>query len=181
MSTIPEIFRNFEDVASTWIQELERYTPEQFLRKPSLEEWSIGQVYRHLLQSANDMQLRNMEECLAGNGTPSTAGRTPAAESIFATGSLPPIQIKVPPSPYYTPRQPESLQSVRREMEHLIDVMRSASERVPGHDPTMTIAHPALGPLNAGEWYWMVAMHFHHHLRQKERLDAWLAEPAMAV
>jgi len=34
--------------------------------------------------------------------------------------------------------------------------------------------HPAFGYLNAREWYQIIPMHFHHHLRQKSRLDKFL-------
>jgi hypothetical protein len=37
-------------------------------------------------------------------------------------------------------------------------------------------AHPAFGFLNAREWFHLIEMHFRHHLRQKKRLDRFLAQ-----
>ncbi|ANF98581.1 hypothetical protein AR543_01655 [Paenibacillus bovis] len=45
-------------------QELDRYTLEQLTRQPSVEEWSLGQMYQHLIASALYMQLGNMEKCI---------------------------------------------------------------------------------------------------------------------
>jgi hypothetical protein len=36
--------------------------------------------------------------------------------------------------------------------------------------------HPGLHYLSAREWLQFSEMHFRHHLRQKERLDAFLAD-----
>lgn len=175
MSRAEESFKAFEKVVEQWRMALDDYTPEQFTLKPSEEEWSVGQVYVHLLQSAHFMQLRNAEECLAGNGARSETGRNANGDGVFAANALPPIQIKVPASPAYTPRQPESIGELRAQLDALTDTMRSLAGRMAGFDPEIRLSHPGLGLLNAEEWYLLVEMHFRHHLHQKGRLDAWLA------
>ncbi|WP_017813424.1 DinB family protein [Paenibacillus shenyangensis] len=77
-------------------QELNRYTLEQLTRQPSAEEWSLGQMYQHLIASALYMQLGNMDKCIrryeqdlqqesAMHGA--YPEHTAAAESDFAAGS----------------------------------------------------------------------------------------------
>ncbi len=175
MSRAEESFKAFEKVVAEWRTALDDYTPEQFALKPSAEEWSIGQVYAHLLQTAHFMQLRNAGECLAGNGARSATGHNANGEGVFAANAFPPIQIKVPASPGYTPRQPEGIEGLREELDALTETMRSFAGRIAGFDPEVRLSHPGLGLLNAEEWYLMVEMHFRHHLHQKRRLDAWLA------
>jgi hypothetical protein len=42
-----------------------------------------------------------------------------------------------------------------------------------------TVAHPRLGGLNAWEWFWLIEMHYRHHLHQQQRLEeAWTYEHA---
>ncbi|MFD1884912.1 DinB family protein [Paenibacillus wenxiniae] len=42
-----------------------------------------------------------------------------------------------------------------------------------------TVAHPRLGGLNAWEWFWLIEMHYRHHLHQQQRLEeAWAYEHA---
>ncbi len=43
--------KKFEELATYYIEELERYSIEQFRTKPSSEEWSLGQMYSHLIAS----------------------------------------------------------------------------------------------------------------------------------
>ena len=53
---------NFEELAAYYIEELERYSIEQFRTKPSSEEWSLGQMYNHLIASTY-MQLDAIAKC----------------------------------------------------------------------------------------------------------------------
>ncbi|MFA6542419.1 MAG: DinB family protein, partial [Bacteroidota bacterium] len=59
-----------------WLTSLETYTEEQLLRKPSDEEWSLGQVYNHLINSALLFHLKQIELCAAGKGTVKADGKT---------------------------------------------------------------------------------------------------------
>ncbi|TGU55076.1 DinB family protein, partial [Mesorhizobium sp. M00.F.Ca.ET.186.01.1.1] len=54
-----EIMHSMQQVTDLYIQELEAFDMDRLLQKPSEEEWSIGQMYQHLIQSALYMQLAN--------------------------------------------------------------------------------------------------------------------------
>lgn len=189
-----ETLRRFEDTVNGYIQELEGFSLEQLLWKPAEDEWSLGQMYMHLILSSQFMQLRNAELCLAPNGAPvdSPAGKTEQGEQLFKAGSFPPVRIQVPPSPQYTPPQPDSKEQIAG---GLRDTVRRMTEIEPklaaAFDPAVqamsepdksaafalahnTVAHPRLGGLNALEWFQLIEMHYRHHLLQKQRLvDAW--------
>lgn len=113
------------------------------------------------------MQLRNAALCLEPGGSPevSRAGKTKPGEDLFQTGSFPPDRIRVPPSPQYTPSQPES-------KEQLVDGLRDTVRRMveieakiasefdpvtqarlePGKEIVRnTVLHPRFGGLNALE------------------------------
>jgi hypothetical protein len=70
----------------------------------------------------------------------------------------------VPPSPEYTPHAISrdaariGLIAVRA---HIVEL----APRIGDADPRMTVRHPALGDLNAPEWFALGAMHLRHHLR----------------
>lgn len=105
-----EALRKFEEIANHYIHELNNFSMEQLLRQPSEVEWSLGQMYQHLINSALYMHLRNMEHCMTqGEGSAaSTTEKTRDGAAIFDQGSFPPIRIQVPPSPQYTPEQPDN-------------------------------------------------------------------------
>lgn len=174
-----QLLLHVEESVKQIVEELEHYSMEQLTRKPSEEEWSLGQVYMHLIRSALYMQLRQVEVCR--DMTAEVAGanqqeKSQQGELVFAAGSIPPIRIKVPASPEYTPPQPaskeeikEGMQAVLQRMEELASVIVS----IPEHHKTM---HPGFGYLSAKEWYMLVDMHFRHHVLQRERLAEFLQE-----
>lgn len=190
-----EILRKFEDTVSGYLQELDRFTLEQLLWKPTADEWSLGQMYMHLIQSAQFMQLRNVALCLSPKDDPavSSTRKTKQGENLFAAGSFPPDRIHVPASPQYTPTQPGSKEqladglrdTVRRMVEiepavaSAVDQMTPAQVETGYEAPVHLVDHPRLGGLNALEWFCLVEMHYRHHLHQKKRLDdAWIGRAA---
>lgn len=178
MKSPSKIFSQFESFAQQWINELDRYTEEQFLRKPSEDEWSLGQVYVHLIQSTKFFHLKQIELCATNRGTIKHGGKKIPGIITYTIGMIPPRRIKVPPSPQYTPKQPSNKEEVAALLHDVIPIMKNAIQHVEKASLSQKIKHPGLGYLNAREWYQLIAMHYHHHLRQKSRLDKFLGVPS---
>jgi hypothetical protein len=175
MRSTTEALQAFEQSVERYIDELNHFSTEQLLAKPSEEEWSIGQMYVHLIRSAQYMHLRNVDQCIAGSEAVSvgTGVKTENGKAVFALGSFPPIRIRVPASPQYTPQQPDN-------KEQLIAGLQDVVERMKRTEPTLvqapqenTVAHPNFGALNAVEWFLLIEMHYRHHFLQLERLKAY--------
>ncbi|MBW7477159.1 DinB family protein [Paenibacillus oenotherae] len=167
-----EALKRLEDHVVYYLHELEGFSIEQLQRKPSEDEWSLGQMYQHLINSALHMHLRNIEQCMtqSGDASASPAEQTKDGAAIFEQGGFPPIRIQVPASPQYTPGQPES-------KEQLILGLNSVVQRMKEIEPTLekapsnsTVSHPRFGALHAKEWYLLIEMHYRHHLLQLTRL-----------
>ncbi len=165
-----DTLRTFEEVAGYYIAELDNYSPEKFRRKPSAEEWSLSQLYNHLIMAAFHMQIKAIEECELGRSV-SDGEKTEAGAAVFAAGAFPPIKIKVPTRPGYTPDYSTDKQEIKERMLQVIDEMRNVERRLASIPADRKIEHPAFGCLNAVEWFQLVPMHFTHHLRQKEALE----------
>lgn len=71
--------------------------------------------------------------------------------AAFRVGSLPSDRIQVPPSPQYTPRQPESKEEIKAGMQDIIARMRFIAPTLDDIPLENTIEHPGLGYLNAKE------------------------------
>ncbi|BAU28739.1 DinB family protein [Aneurinibacillus soli] len=173
-----ESLRQFEEISTTYLQELDHFGLEQLTRKPAESEWSLGQMYMHLINSALYMQLRNVEACRnqIGQHVSTVEEKTENGEAIFAQGSFPPIRIQVPSSKEYTPLQPESKEQIGTGLKRVLDQMRELEPTLDAIPLAYTARHPRLGALHAKEWYMLVEMHYRHHLRQKERIETWLME-----
>lgn len=190
-----ETLRNFEQTVENYIRELDRFGMEQLTWVPEEGEWSLGQMYMHLVLATQHMQLRNARLCLEPNGSPavsSSGEKTEAGLAVFASGSFPPERVRVPPSPQYTPPQPGSKEQIVQGLREAVRLMREIEPELaavfapaiqapstPGSASATgaalnTVAHPRLGGLNALEWFRLVEMHYRHHLLQKRRLEeAW--------
>lgn len=167
-----EVVSGVKVETESYLQEVERLSMDQIVSQPSPDEWSIGQMMIHLMNSGRFMQLRNVEACRDATHPDVHVGgcKTEKGEVVFNSGSFPAIRIQVPPSPQYTPAQPKTKEEIRDGMEDLIKRM----ERIA---PTLTeipldhkIEHPGFGYLNATEWFQLIEMHYRHHQHQLARL-----------
>lgn len=171
-----DTLQRFEGVAERYLRELEAFSMEQLTYKPADAVWSLGQMYLHLIQSAIYMQLRNLEACRAADQANMGEGeKTPLGEAVFSQGSFPPIKIQVPPSKEYTPQQPESKEQLVKGIRQVIQRMREIEPTLASIPTGSATPHPALGSLNAAEWFLLVEMHYRHHLRQLAELKTTLA------
>ncbi|PWW02896.1 DinB family protein [Paenibacillus cellulosilyticus] len=173
-----QLLEQFENTANYYLSEIPKYTMEQMTRKPSEDEWSLGQMYLHLVGSALYMQLRNLELCREQESAPVANDRPEMVKAMFAAGSFPPDRIRVPASPQYTPKQPESLEEMEQGLRAVIARMRELEPTLAAIPADRAVAHPRMGLLNAQEWFALVEMHYRHHLLQKGRLDVFLLNNA---
>jgi hypothetical protein len=170
------LFYQFEKTARFWLVSLNAYTEEQFARQPGETQWSIGQVYYHLIVGTEKFHLRAIRKCLEHRGEIVEGGKTLPGKIVFLLGSFLPVKIHVPPSDDYTPKQPQSRAEMQEGLRKLIETMRGLAPQIDHASPVQKSKHPALGMLNADEWYRLIEIHFRHHLRQKKRLDKFLAK-----
>lgn len=94
MRNTAETLHEFEATVDRYLIKLDNLEMEQLLRKTDEDEWSIGQMYMHLIQSAQFMQLNNVDQCLAGNeATVVVSGiKTEQGREVFELGSFPPVR-----------------------------------------------------------------------------------------
>jgi hypothetical protein len=92
-------------------------------------------------------------------------------EKVYIMGAFPPIQIKIPNRPGYTPENPSSKEEIQERFLKLITAVKNIEPILASIPNDCKVEHPGLGYLNAAEWFQLISMHFSHHLCQKERLD----------
>jgi hypothetical protein len=145
---------------------------EQLKRQPSENEWLLGQMYQHLINSALYRQLGHIDHCITQSEDPFAiiAGKTREGIEIFEQGGFPAILIQVPPSPLYTPEQPESKEHLIQGLNTMIDRMKEIMPKLEKASMQNTKPHPRFGALNAKEWFLLIEMHYRHHLLQMDRL-----------
>ncbi|WP_261304371.1 DinB family protein [Paenibacillus andongensis] len=180
MRSTAEALQAFETIVGRYLIELESLDMEQLIQKPNEEEWSIGQMYMHLIQSAQFMHLHNVDQCLAGSEATVDAmeEKTERGKEAFELESFPPVQIRVPASPHYTPKQPESKEQLTEGFRGVVERMKRTESDLSKVPESKKILHPGFGALNANEWFLLIEMHYRHHLLQLERLKNLLGNNA---
>lgn len=170
-----EALQELEATVTRYLTELEHLDMEQLQQKENDEEWSIGQMLMHLIQSAQFMHLSNVDQCLAGSEATLAEGeKTEQGRAVYELGSFPPVRIRVPASPQYTPRQPESKEQIVEGLHSVVERMKRTEPALNQGAETNKIPHPRFGPLSATEWFLLVEMHYRHHLIQLDRLKSQL-------
>lgn len=98
--------------------------------------------------------------------------KTELGRQVFELGQFPPVPIKVPASPQYTPQPPESMESLIDGLHMVVERMRSTAFVLHQASVNNKIRHPRLGALNAQEWFLLIEMHYRHHFLQLDRLKS---------
>lgn len=175
---IKETLQRFEELTKEYLDELEKVDLQQLTQKPTNDEWSLGQMYLHIINSALNMQLHNVKVCQERlEGVVLVTGeKTEKGNQIFAQGSFPPIKIQVPPTKQYTPPQPTDKEELVQGLKNVLDSMRNWGSVVEEIPSDFKMMHPGFGALNAQEWFVLVEMHYRHHLLQKKQLKEFLLQ-----
>ena len=159
------------EIIDYWISEYKKMPWEKVIEKPSEHEWSLGQVGIHLWMSAKGFFFKNAEKCLSKEGTEKGKQKKFAAHLIFTFGMMPPVRYEMPSQVAVVPKQPESLEQLVGKLEDIKKMAVEYIHRISDSDPLLKIKHPFLGWLNTAEWIQLCNIHFHHHLRQKKRIE----------
>lgn len=162
--------RRFDSTLEVWLAALDSYDDAAWRRAPADDVWSIGQVYAHLVDAGTSFGIDKIEKCFERRGEKSK--KTFAGYLVFLIGRIPPVRVKAP-FKGYAPQLREKSEARAA----LLEVKRRLHEVAPRiADAGGTAGHPFLGKLNAREWLIFSEMHLRHHLRQKKRIDALLAQ-----
>lgn len=162
-------FEHFHRISNTWLQALDQYSEDDLRLKTSEREWSLGQVYSHLV-FINKTILKQIELCLQGKGT-ITDEKKFFAHLILFLNVLPPFRYKVPKVIAHVPPQPKNKQEIVVEFNLLYNTVSQLVHKIAAANESQKIAHPSLGYLSARDWFQFMAIHMKHHLRQKARID----------
>ena len=167
MQTTIDVINSFNNTILLWINALPAYSIEQLQRRPSAGEWSLGQVYQHIIDDTNFF-VDQVHVCMSSNGN-SDKEMHEDAKRIFANNSLPAMKLANPNNDINMP-QPENklvlaqqLATIRNEVNsfNILNLETCSSKA----------KHPGLGYFTALEWLQFAGMHMRHHLRQKEQID----------
>lgn len=168
LKEVREWLEQFRTTIQTWIDALDGYSLEMLRRPPQEGSWSLGQVYRHILDDTEWF----VEQMRATQATKENDDKEmhPDAKRMFQNGGFPDIQIQGPATNVFIP-QPENKEELKQ---RLLAIQAEVDRLFGGYDIALgrgKTRHPGLLFFSSGEWMHFAEMHMRHHLRQKERID----------
>ena len=166
-----EVYQNLETVVNQYIRSLDEYSDEEFFFKKDSETWSLGQMYEHLAVSSNFFFLANCVRCIEKRKGQEGGEKSHFGEQQFKYGGFPPVKLKIPevirgPEPVAKPKE-----VYHQILEKILIDSKNLIEAVSNDDGLYKAIQPAMGWLNAQEWFYLHEMHYRHHLRQKTELE----------
>lgn len=166
-----QVYKSFVEKAKYYLKELDYYGKAQFQMKPLKGEWSIGQLYDHLLNGTYTFHLAEVRNCLDRTGGSTGGKKKFKGKLVFKFKKLL-FKVKGINQNGYVPAQPDNPRKVQDDLYRFLKFMnRTAKEIDSAPDLTYKTKHPDLGMLNALEWYMLIDFHFKHHLKLKKKLD----------
>ena len=158
----------------SWLSELENLTDQELSAKRDDKTWSLSQLHSHLFRGTQNFHLMHVRKCLDSQSDVKR-NKTFKGRISFLLGQFPPIRIKVPPTKEYTPIELSKSELIEQ-AHHLLSAIDDLKPLFSQSVISGKTAHPAFGYLNAAEWLGIIAMHFQHHVRQRNELLQWAKE-----
>jgi DinB superfamily len=161
------IARELDAVRAEVLREVESLTQAQADWRPSVDDWSVGEILHHLtLAEINTGKLTS--KLLKEPGA--TAGSYPADLTAFApVPPWPPGPREAPP--VVRPDKGHPIARLLHDMRAARERSRQSLERLATVDPrAYTWRHLTLGEMDLGQWWMLQAHHDRDHLQQLRRI-----------
>ncbi len=165
------VIKDFTQIIHSWAGLLKPYDFKQLCTKPSKSDWSLGQVYMHVISETN-FYLEQAEICFS-NKDNLHAEMSTAAKTMFLNNQLPDEKIEGPVTNAET-AQPINKEELVAGLNNLLGKLGEIVLFLNEDFNKGKTQHSGLGFFTAKEWIQFAAMHFKHHERQKKRIDHFL-------
>lgn len=163
----------FNQTIDSWISELPAYSLQELLKKPDSNSWSMGQLYEHLIEETN-WYIGQIAASL-DNEDHADKDKSEEAKALFRRGSFEDRMFSGDPLISNKVKQPASVGQLVSDMKKLKADVNAMRERMQGTSCYGKSEHPGLGFFTCYEWMSYIEMHMRHHLKQKDRIKAFLA------
>lgn len=154
--------RIFEKTLNVFINDLEKYDEAIFRKKINLDEWSLAQLYAHIIIDTHwyfDQLEACFDNCLNFDKT-----MTDNAKEMLLQNNFPNIKIKgnssVPENDLLFKNE------IKKELKLLLERSKSVWNRINHENIFGKTEHPGFGYMLPIEWYQFTEMHLRHHFKQ---------------
>lgn len=162
------VLEQFNATIVVWIASLDQYTLEMLCRKPHPGAWSMGQMYKHIMDDTGYFVQQAKAALLSSEH--SEQGMHEDAKAIFANNGFPDAMLTGPATNESVP-QPQTKEELLQGLTIIKAEVNQLYNTADVESATGKTRHPGLLFFSAAEWLRFAEMHMRHHFRQKKRID----------
>lgn len=151
----------------TWLSALCLYNEDLIVKKPGPGEWSLGELYIHLIEETN-YYFGEVGVCIRSNEN-AAEEFTADAETIFANNALPDIRIKGNAELSRDLSLPIPVEDIRHEMQQLKDQLSALCIGIDTSTYAGKTRHPGQGYFNAAQWLQFADIHMRQSFKTKSQ------------
>jgi hypothetical protein len=164
-----QLITQLNETLDSWIAALSDYDLNVLLKTPDAENWSLGQLYMHLVSESGYYRLQ-IEACLKSNEH-AEKDINENGKVIFANNSLPDMKIKRGGELSDDLPQPVCKEEIFYKLQELKIQLNSLAKQIDVTKCSGRTRHPGLGYFNAAQWLQFTEIHMRHHFRQKRAIE----------
>lgn len=166
------IINDFNKTLDKWLLQLQHYDIATLIIKADSDNWSLGQVYMHLIAETTwyFSQIRLCFDTLSH----AEKEMTESAKQMFKNNSLPSLQIKGDPVIAKNIPQPTDVHTLKIALKKLKVDAATLWVTIEQKETYGKSKHPGLQYLSPKEWLQFAEMHMRHHFNQKDSIDNYL-------
>ena len=168
----PELIDILEDYKTTeekWLNILDGTMEETLIIKPSVAEWSLGQVYSHWIDASHLYMLAKIKICLNNTESHLDGELSPDGIKLFETNEFPISQAKVPVKTSGGPDNEGDKNYLKTRIKHLHIDMEKSYSALKDNPKSGKSGHRLFGFMDAHQWFGLVPVHMRHHFKQHEK------------
>lgn len=169
------LLHQFNKTIDLWISWLNDYSFEQLCTSPKQDEWSLGQVYVHLIRDSN-YYVEQMKEAILPDKDHHQE-MNEIAKEMFEKNSFPDALLKNPFAELI--KAPAGKEEVQNGLLLIKDSVNKLFDLTDIFFKNGKSAHPGFGFFTSLQWLQFMEMHFRHHIKQKEKIVGLIGRKKM--
>ena len=169
-----DIIKAFKTISHQWLSDLKGYDETRLYHKPSNSEWSLAELYDHIIKVARTYQVPNFYKCIHKHNE-SGKSKNIKGYLVFNLNIIPYRKIKISSFPKelqnsFAPEIQKQDELITN-FEGFIDDIITVGDLLKTANVSLKHNHPFFGMINSREWFSLVEIHMGHHNRQKLSIE----------
>ena len=174
---VGKVIERFDELANDWLVDLKMLDDEVLQMRPAQDQWSLAEVYDHVMKVSRTYQIPNLRQSLSENAVKKRS-KNLTGMAIFDLLVRKNVHMRMEEFP---DRLVTLFSPVKRPKPELLADFIAFIKEVKELEPSVAGStfrnkqyHPMFGDISTKEWYYLIEFHMWQHNKQKEKIKHFL-------